>query len=87
MASALAAGVMGVVVVLCAGLAALGDSVSASIRYQPQLLWISIVLAPAVSRTWPALTVVQVVVAGRDTWDPPALFRTTYVNLSPYGPL
>lgn len=74
---------MGVVVMLCGGRAAEGVSVMASMRYQPQLLWISSVFGPVARRTWPAEMVVHVVVAGRLTCEPPALLRTMYVYLSP----
>lgn len=42
---------------------------------------------PAFNKTWPPGVVVQVVVAGSETCDPPAPFNTMDVNLSPYGPL
>lgn len=45
------------------------------------------VFEPALSRTCPAGTVVQTVVAGKETCEPPAPFSTTLVYLSPYGPL
>jgi hypothetical protein len=86
-ASALALGETGVVVILWGARLGEGERAMESMRYQPQLFWISIVLLPGVRRTWPAGMVVQVVVAGRLSCEPPALLRTMLVNLSPLGPL
>lgn len=58
---------MGVVVTLWVPRFADGAILIESIRYQPQLFWIWMVFSPALSRTWPAGTVVQLVVAGSET--------------------